>query len=181
MPARIPGVSPIRRSGGAQSLIITFWRRWNRTRYSTAIVPSGELSAPATSTRPAAAHAATRGRRRRRPRPRARGTPARAAPTTARASDEPCRRARCPRAAREPEQHDDRHPERRRLLDHHHQPRELLVGERREPEEALRLVDVDVVVGLEAEQERVREHLADPEQHDCKPESLVQRQATVPG
>jgi hypothetical protein len=56
MPARIPGVSPIRRSGGAQSLIITFWRRWNRTRYSTAIVPSGELSAPATSTRPAAKH-----------------------------------------------------------------------------------------------------------------------------
>jgi hypothetical protein len=47
--------------------------------------------------------------------------------------------------------------------------------------EALRLVDVDVVVGLEPEQERVGEHLPDPEQDDRQPEPLVQGQPTVPG
>jgi hypothetical protein len=52
------GVSPIKSSGGAQSLIITFCSRWKRTRYSTAIVPIGELSAPTTRKRPAAKHAA---------------------------------------------------------------------------------------------------------------------------
>ena len=56
--ARIAGVSPISRSGGAQSLIITFCSRWNRTRYSTAIVPSGEFSAPTTRTTPAPKHTA---------------------------------------------------------------------------------------------------------------------------
>ena len=56
--ARISGVSPISRSGGAQSEIITFCSRWKRTRYSVAIVPSGELSAPTTSATPPANEAA---------------------------------------------------------------------------------------------------------------------------
>jgi hypothetical protein len=50
------GVRPIRRSGGAQSEIITFWSRWKRTRYSIAIVPSGELSATTTRPTPAPKH-----------------------------------------------------------------------------------------------------------------------------
>ena len=72
-------------------------------------------------------------------------------------------------------------PERQRLLDHHHDARELLVGERREPEEPLGLVDVHVVVRLEAEDEHVREQLPGPEEDDREPDPPVDAQPAVAG
>ena len=71
----------------------------------------------------------------------------------------------------------ERDAERRRLLDHHHGARQPLVRKGRKTEQPVRLVGVDVVVRLEAEQERVGQHLPDPEQHAGEPEPLVQRSA----
>ena len=79
-------------------------------------------------------------------------------------------RRRRPCAARRENEEHERGAERRRLLDHHHHPGELLVSEGREPEQARRLVGVHVVVGVEREDEDVRQQLAGPEQERREPD-----------
>ena len=80
-------------------------------------------------------------------------------------------------ALRRAEQQDEREPDRERLLDHHHDARELLVGEGREPEQPHRLVDVGREERREVEQDHVGEDLAGPEDEGRVPEPLAERRA----